>query len=162
MAGSDPMGRLIEQAEQDTGLAPGLLAERARTGQPPQVDEIVEGSVDEHELATSNVHGVGASQIESKAGAQARVDDHGGVLGEGAHVVYALPGGSAPGDAAAEGVADEAARADHRHGREAVSPAVADFAMVISNPPTQAEVQALADRFNLLLAAARANGWLAT
>lgn len=41
------------------------------------------------------------------------------------------------------------------------SPAVADLTLAITNPPTQAEVQAVSDKVDELLAALRSGGGLA-
>jgi hypothetical protein len=60
----------------------------------PSAEE-VQAKVDTHAAATTGVHGVGASEVESKAGAQAKVDAHAGRT-DNPHAVTAAQVGAAP------------------------------------------------------------------
>jgi hypothetical protein len=60
------------------------------------------------------------------------------------------------GDVADDGAGTEAAKDTHVHGMPDLIGNLAELGQVISNPPTQAEVQALSDGFDALLAALKA------
>lgn len=101
----------------------------------------VQASLDAHEVDTINVHGIAdTAALETQAGAQSKAD-----------------GAEATAAAALADHADNLGAGAHVNQQAAI----ADLALVVTDPPTQAEVQAIADKVDAILAALRAGGQLA-
>lgn len=101
--------------------------------------------VDTHNADTTGVHGIAdTAALETTAGAQAKAD---------------------AAQTAAETTADNALTAHAATVGAGAhvdqQPAIADLALVVTDPPTQAEVQAVADKVDAVLAALRGAGQLA-